>query len=477
MAKGERTILELPVIDDITDLWVLGSKQGNTPGEVFSVRCLVAALIPKGFFQYQEETIIFIVQTRADLPTTASPVPLPPAEGDTALYMSDDKTIVYKTTYTNDAWSDGVDVNAVAGYLWTESVSDNGYYFIPGQNWNQLDASVASAIANDSSVTGATVKDALETLFNKGDEFRKWKTLNNHLIAGKGATGTADGAIFLVNNPQSQPKADSISIGNRSVAGLRSIVIKTDNDANNAGADNTGQNVIAMGHSTRYHHLKPEFSIFMGTNVFPAYNGVGDTGNLIIIGREITHSTVEHNVVAIGRNIGLTYNNGQLVVIGGSDSMRNLPNNLYNAIILGYNSTASGNDTMSIGSASIKRRITNVAAGTANNDAVTVAQMNAAIAAAFADYVNLSETSHLLPAAGGTFTLSIASNAHWSIVDLPAWATANITSGGTQKVNTLTNVNITVAANDTGSPRNSFFTVVTDSAAANGVFQILQDIA
>jgi autotransporter adhesin len=50
------------------------------------------------------------------------------------------------------------------------------------------------------------------------------------------------------------------------------------------------------------------------------------------------------------------------------------------AIALGYASLADVANTVSVGSASRKRRIMNVAPGVAANDAVTVAQLNAAVA-------------------------------------------------------------------------------------------------
>jgi autotransporter adhesin len=51
------------------------------------------------------------------------------------------------------------------------------------------------------------------------------------------------------------------------------------------------------------------------------------------------------------------------------------------AIAIGYASVANVAGTVSVGSSSIKRRIMNVAPGVAANDAVTVAQLNAAVSA------------------------------------------------------------------------------------------------
>lgn len=89
------------------------------------------------------------------------------------------------------------------------------------------------------------------------------------------------------------------------------------------------------------------------------------------------------------------------------------------------------------------------------------------------DYVTLDPTAHLSPGAGDTFTLRVTSNAHWSIADLPAWAHADVTSGGTQGI-TVTDVHITVEANS-GGARNAFFSFITGSATAKATFQLLQD--
>jgi autotransporter adhesin len=53
-------------------------------------------------------------------------------------------------------------------------------------------------------------------------------------------------------------------------------------------------------------------------------------------------------------------------------------------VALGTGSVANVADTVSVGSKSIKRRIVNVAAGVNANDAVNVAQLQAAVAAASA---------------------------------------------------------------------------------------------
>jgi autotransporter adhesin len=50
-------------------------------------------------------------------------------------------------------------------------------------------------------------------------------------------------------------------------------------------------------------------------------------------------------------------------------------------VAIGHGSVANAADTVSVGSQNLKRRIINVAPGIGDNDAVTVAQLNAATAA------------------------------------------------------------------------------------------------
>jgi autotransporter adhesin len=69
--------------------------------------------------------------------------------------------------------------------------------------------------------------------------------------------------------------------------------------------------------------------------------------------------------------------NPYLVVDGANDGSDNASiGTTTNSVALGANSVASRNDTVSIGSAGNERQLTNLAAGTADTDAVNVAQLN-----------------------------------------------------------------------------------------------------
>jgi hypothetical protein len=179
--------------------------------------------ISQGFFKYQDAET-YIVQEKAQLPVQlpdGSDIP----DGSTALLMNSAKTAVYKTTYLSHEWGSGVDQNAEPGFLWTEGSTGNGYYFMPGQDWNQMDVkALASAISNDSTVSGASVKDALNWIAgNLSDKLDKQTavTITSQAYA-KAANGTqVMSNIYTSATPNSIIMRDSsgrASVANPSVA-------------------------------------------------------------------------------------------------------------------------------------------------------------------------------------------------------------------------------------------------------------------
>jgi trimeric autotransporter adhesin len=95
--------------------------------------------------------------------------------------------------------------------------------------------------------------------------------------------------------------------------------------------------------------------------------------------------------LAFGRNAGRSINASYTTSIGtgsrasGGTAIAlgyNAAASASSAVAIGTSSTATVANTVSVGSASIKRRIVNVANGVANNDAATVGQVKALVAAA-----------------------------------------------------------------------------------------------
>ncbi len=128
-----------------------------------------------------------------------------------------------------------------------------------------------------------------------------------------------------------------------------------------------------------------------------------------------------------------------------------------NAVALGYNSIANIANTVSVGAVGSERRIVNVAAGTANTDAVNLGQLNTAIAGTYSGW-NLSidggasseaigsgETVSLLSADANVLISRVGSNVSFGIAPAPTFAgmlTANggFTVGAAQNVNLGGNV-------------------------------------
>ncbi|WP_372454293.1 YadA-like family protein [Burkholderia catarinensis] len=91
-----------------------------------------------------------------------------------------------------------------------------------------------------------------------------------------------------------------------------------------------------------------------------------------------------------------------------------------NAVALGYGSVADRGNTVSVGSATSQRQITNVAAGTANTDAVNLGQMNTALSTkADNTYIKVNT---------GTYASAVAAQAGGSATAVGANANANATS-------------------------------------------------
>jgi autotransporter adhesin len=116
-----------------------------------------------------------------------------------------------------------------------------------------------------------------------------------------------------------------------------------------------------------------------GSVVNGSFNvAVGDNA-----GRDINAS----DTVAVGTNARATAN--QAVAIGRGASVT-----VARSVAIGQGSLANVVNTVSVGNTSLKRRIVNVAPGTQANDAVNLAQLQAAVAAATPAVIPTSVTDH-----------------------------------------------------------------------------------
>ncbi|MGT0195175.1 YadA-like family protein [Burkholderia pyrrocinia] len=179
-------------------------------------------------------------------------------------------------------------------------------------------------------------------------------TTSNRFVKVNGTTdATANGAgsIAIGSGATTTPliggsSTGQTAIGNEATAnGLSSTALGSSAEANGTGALAAGRLSNATGNS----------STALGNQASAQAGGATALGNLASVAAGATNS------VAIGNNASVT-------------------ENVTNAMALGTNAIANRNDTISVGSATQQRQITNLAAGTQDTDAVNLAQLNAAIA-------------------------------------------------------------------------------------------------
>jgi len=148
--------------------------------------------------------------------------------------------------------------------------------------------------------------------------------------------GTAYGAWSRVSGN------NGTAIGYRAIAGADSVALGFENQA-------TGTQSIAIGYR----------------NVVTG-NGSGAIGDPNVVSGNGSYAVGNNNTIA-SNNVFVLGNN--VNVAAGNDG----------AVVLGNGSTASGANTVSVGSATTTRRITNVAPGINGTDAVNVSQLNTAV--------------------------------------------------------------------------------------------------
>ena len=153
-----------------------------------------------------------------------------------------------------------------------------------------------------------------------------------------GSIALGEGSTVKGNYSLDEEKGYATAIGGQSVAGMNAATaVGGKSLADQAGA-------IAVG-----------------------YNSQALENNAISIG--LNSKTEKLSDIAIGPDSRAA--GGYAVALGkGSEATG------YSSVALGHNSVASGQNTVSVGNDDLKRRITNVADGSGEHDAVTVGQMN-----------------------------------------------------------------------------------------------------
>ena len=197
---------------------------------------------------------------------------------------------------------------------------------------------------------------------------------HSSVASGQNSTAVGSGSAYGIG---------SVALGSGSVAGTSSDDTVTDGVTTASNA----RYALALGSYARAEGL---YSIAIGST---------DAANMAVVFAD--------QAVALGAHARVNAGATNSVAIGYNSSVSS---SITNAVALGQGSQATVSNTISVGSSSIKRRIMNVDTGTADNDAVNVAQLTSMVASAAAPGVKagMFEQMHayLADSTHGKYTLS-----------------------------------------------------------------------
>ncbi|RUL66761.1 hypothetical protein EKH79_02815 [Dyella dinghuensis] len=182
-----------------------------------------------------------------------------------------------------------------------------------------------------------------------------------HNVAAGELSSTSTDAVngsqlYATNQQVSQNTTDITNVQNSVAASTRYFQANGKNDGTD-DASATGQNAVAVGASALASATQ---ATALGANT------VATQANATAIGAGA--QAPAQNSTAIGAN-------SVAAVVGATAIGNSAQATAQNATAIGPNSVANVANTISVGSASNQRRITNVAAGTGDTDAVNVAQL------------------------------------------------------------------------------------------------------
>ncbi|KVV48421.1 hypothetical protein WT27_04070 [Burkholderia territorii] len=167
------------------------------------------------------------------------------------------------------------------------------------------------------------------------------------LAFGSAASATGTGSMAFGRLAKAIGGTSATAIGNDSTASGTSVM------AIGSSATATGTGATALG---RLAAATSDTSIALGNQTSTQAAGA------VALGTQASVSAGATNSVAIGSNASVAAN-------------------VTNAMALGTNSSATRSDTISVGSSTHRRQITNLAAGTQDTDAVNVSQLESVVTA------------------------------------------------------------------------------------------------
>ncbi|MFX1764391.1 ESPR-type extended signal peptide-containing protein [Paraburkholderia sp. A1RI-2L] len=224
--------------------------------------------------------------------------------------------------------------------------------------------SIAIGTSNQLSAAGNTAGDA--TFFATAANAAGTDTVS--IGTGASTGGNNSVALGLQANTTSTG-TNGVAVGNgASVSGGNGIAIGTGAVASGASALSVGTGNNVSGNNS---------GAFGDPNVITG-NGSYAVGNNSTIGGDGSFSFGNSNTIN-GSNSAVVGSNGS--VAAGQNDVFALGNNITstasNSVVLGSNSSTTRANTVSVGSDSAQRQVVNMAAGTADTDAVNMSQLNA----------------------------------------------------------------------------------------------------
>lgn len=277
-------------------------------------------------------------------------------------------------------------------------------------------SSTSSSAQNGVALGGGNVRNSNGIAIGSGakTETVAQQNFRSQIAIGSGAECSNSG-IMAIGPSAAANGSNAVAIG-IVTAGNNSVAVGADNSSATEQSVVVGQggtsarnNSVALGYASTTAGrdasgslTKSEKCVAIGYSVKATGNGSISIGaqnstsntNTIAIGSAVTTSgersiaiganaaAANAKAIAIGKSTAAASGNiaiGESAVAGSANTVA-IGENAYagppNSVAVGYNSTATGDNTFAVGSPTNLRKVTSVADGTADNDAVNVSQLN-----------------------------------------------------------------------------------------------------
>jgi autotransporter adhesin len=283
-----------------------------------------------------------------------------PAAGCSNLYMPEGATEQGCTTVIgNNASSTGRASTVIgdhASVTGTHGVAVGTY--AKAYQYSQAFGTSAEATGSHSTAIGQSAK----------------ATRNNATAVGTNATATGDSAVAFGSGAHAEADKSFAMGWNSRATGVGSMAFgyNVAVDAENAiamglNAKASSQSAMALGANASANNGQ---SIAIGANATSGVNGDSTKVNQVALGY-LSNAQADRSV-AVGSGARVAADAQYGIAIGRSASVLDTG---VNSVALGQSSVANRENTVSVGAAGTERQIVNVAAGTANTDAVNVSQL------------------------------------------------------------------------------------------------------